>query len=384
MDPSDQTHSRSAVRRGIASTQILLLALALLVGLELARGGFGSAAGTSPAAVVPLAAQTEIDTAGEADSADVAAVAELANPAVVTVQNWQTVSSRSRLGGGSSEPRTVGSGSGFIVDAAGYVVTNHHVVAGAEAITVVFADGTEEDAEVLGSDPFQDVAVLQLDLDAGEEVPGVLEIGESDGVEAGDVVVAIGTALGEYANTVTSGVVNATDRALDTGAGYALANLLEHDAELWSGNSGGPVLNLDGEVIGMNVAAATSGTGRRVSETTGSEIGFAIEIDAVMALVEDLIPDGIAARPFLGIGGEAARGGHLVTDVVAGGAAEDAGIAAGDLIVGLDGDAVGAGSPLLNRLFAFAPGDTVELTVERDGEAFTVAVTLDERPAEAA
>jgi len=384
MDPTDQTPSRSAVRRGIASTQILLLALALLIGLELARGGFGSAADTTSPVAVPLAAQPAIDTDGEADSADVAAVAEQANPAVVTVQNRQVVSSRSRFGGGAGEPRVVGSGSGFIVDAAGYVVTNHHVVAGAEEITIVYADGTEEDAEVLGSDLFQDVAVLQLDLDAGEEVPGVLEIGASDAVEAGDIVVAIGTALGEYANTVTSGVVNATDRALDTGAGYALANLLEHDAELWSGNSGGPVLNLDGEVIGMNVAAATSGTGRRSSDTVGSEIGFAIEIDAVMALVEDLIPDGTPERPFLGIGGEPARGGHLVTEVVAGGPAEDAGIAVGDLIVGLDGDAVGAGTPLLNRLFAFEPGDTVELTVERDGEERTVAVTLDERPAEAA
>ncbi|MDP9369212.1 MAG: S1C family serine protease [Chloroflexota bacterium] len=271
-----------------------------------------------------------------------------------------------------------GVGSGFILDTEGHVVTNNHVVAGADALSVQFLDGTEVDATLVGRDQFQDVAVLQLDLSSTTVVPGVVTLGMSDEIEFGDTVVAIGTALGAYPNTVTTGIVEAVDRELDTGYGYELAHLIQHDAELWPGNSGGPLLNLDGEVIGMNMAGSTtSGQG-----AVGEQIGFAIDIDAVMEIATELIEDGEVARPFLGIESAPARSGHRVADLVAGGPAEEAGIEVADVITAVEGHEVDRNHPLLNLLFEHDPGDTITLTVERDGEQQQVDVILDERPAE--
>lgn len=328
-----------------------------------------------------LAVQAAPALVGSADAGEipdgqaVATLAAQANAAVVTVTNLQEIASPFS---GSNEPQQVGVGSGFILDTEGHVVTNNHVVTGADAVSVQFSDGTEVDATLVGRDQFQDVAVLQLDLSSTTVVPGVVTLGMSDEIEFGDTVVAIGTALGAYPNTVTTGIVEAVDRALDTGRGYELAHLIQHDAELWPGNSGGPLLNLDGEVIGMNVAGSTtSGQG-----TAGEQVGFAIDINAVMEIATELIEDGEVARPFLGIESAPAGSGHRVADLVAGGPAEEAGIEVANVITAVEGHEVDSNHPLLNLLFEHDPGDTITLTVERDAEQQQVDVILDKRPAE--
>lgn len=323
-----------------------------------------------------LTAQVGSDSSAEATTADlVTTIAAEVNPAVVTVKNLQEIPAPF---GGSSEPQAVGIGSGFILDTAGHVVTNSHVIEGAEALSVQFSDGTTVDATLIGRDAFQDVAVLQIDMGDTAEVPGVVTLGESNTVEFGDTVVAIGTALGEYPNTVTTGSVEIVDRALDTGNGYELANLIQHDAELWPGNSGGPLIDLGGEVIGMNVAGSNA-SGR---SATGSQMGFAIDMDAVLDITEQLIANGEVARPFLGIESALAASGQRVTVVVDGGPAAEAGIEVADVITAVDGQKVDTAHPLLNVLFEHDPGETVTLTVERDGEQQTLDVVLDERPVE--
>jgi S1-C subfamily serine protease len=144
----------------------------------------------------------------------------------------------------------VGTGSGFIVDEEGHVVTNAHVVDGAQELMVALADGTEVPATVVGSDALLDVAVLELDLPAGESVPGVATFGDSSALRAGDQVIAVGNALGSFPNTVSEGTVNGTDRAFPNEGG--LTTMIQHDAEIWHGNSGGPLLNLQGDVVGVN------------------------------------------------------------------------------------------------------------------------------------
>ncbi len=323
-----------------------------------------------------LTAQVGSDSSAEATTADlVTTIAAEVNPAVVTVKNLQEIPAPF---GGPNEPQAVGIGSGFILDTAGHVVTNSHVIEGAEALSVQFSDGTTVDATLIGRDAFQDVAVLQIDMGDTAEVPGVVTLGESNTVEFGDTVVAIGTALGEYPNTVTTGSVEIVDRALDTGNGYELANLIQHDAELWPGNSGGPLIDLGGEVIGMNVAGSNA-SGR---SATGSQMGFAIDMDAVLDITEQLIANGEVARPFLGIESALAASGQRVTVVVDGGPAAEAGIEVADVITAVDGQKVDTAHPLLNVLFEHDPGETVTLTVERDGEQQTLDVVLDERPVE--
>ncbi|MDP9357719.1 MAG: S1C family serine protease [Chloroflexota bacterium] len=364
---------------GLVAAVTLVVALVLYAvvfgatGLPASHGGLGTLAIEGGQV---LTAQVGSDSSAEAANADlVTTIAAEVNPAVVTVKNLQEIPAPF---GGSSEPQVVGIGSGFILDTAGHVVTNNHVIEGAEALSVQFSDGTTVDATLIGRDAFQDVAVLQIDMGDTAEVPGVVTLGESDTVEFGDTVVAIGTALGEYPNTVTTGSVEIIDRALDTGNGYELANLIQHDAELWPGNSGGPLINLEGKVIGMNVAGSNaSGRG-----ATGSQMGFAIDMDAVLDITEQLIVNGEVTRPFLGIESALAASGQRVTVVVDGGPAAEAGIEVADVITAVDGQKVETAHPLLNVLFEHDPGETVTLTVERDGEQQTLDVVLDERPVE--
>ena len=206
-------------------------------------------------------------------------------------------------------------------------------------------------------------------------MPGVLALGDSDALRPGDRVVAIGATLGEYANTVTDGTVNATGRDLDTSAGYRLPNLVQHDAELWPDNFGGPLLNLAGEVIEMNVAGATDAP----RGDAGTEIGFAIASGTVAALVAEIVASGAVARPFLGSEGEVEAAGHLVLNVVVDGPAAAAGSRRGDTVGAVDGRAVTGDAPLLNLLFAHDPGDDVAVTLDRDGAERTVRVALGER-----
>jgi 2-alkenal reductase len=307
-------------------------------------------------------------------------VAKQANPAVVTITNLQNPVNP-RTGRSSSALQPVDSGSGFIISTDGYVITNNHVIEGGTSFQVQFMDGTTVDATLVGADPIQDVAVLKLDLKSGQSVPGTLSFGDSSSVEAGQQVVAIGTPYGEYANSVSTGIVNAVNRSLDEGNGLSMPNLIQHDAPIYPGNSGGPLLNLSGEVIGMNVAAATDPT---TGGQTATGIYFAIDSNAVKGIVDTIIKTGKYDRAYIGIQSQPTQDGSgvQIVSVEPGTPAETAGLQTGDVITAVDGNTFTAKDPFANQLlFDHKPGDTVKLTVERDGSEITVSVTLGVRPA---
>jgi S1-C subfamily serine protease len=327
-----------------------------------------------------VSAQVATGQSASTTSSTVADVAEKANPAVVTISSTSEASSTASINGAVVPGGEVTStGSGFIFDNDGHVLTNNHVVEGVTTVKVAFSDGSSADAKVVGRDAFQDVAVLKLDLTSGQKLPGGLKTGDSSSVRAGDDVIAIGTPLGEYSNTVSTGIIGAVNRSLDTGSGYRLPHLLQHDAALYPGNSGGPLLNAQGEVIGMNVAKATDPTMRGGGTTN---IDFAIEIDVVMKVARQLIDDGQVHRPYLGITGESTDNGLTVQEVTTDGPARDAGITAGDEITQIDGAAIDTDHPLLNQLFDHQPGDPVKLTVTHNGDDKEITVKLGERPAD--
>src|SRR5215217_6017208 len=385
---------------------------ALAPALALGAAGFG----ILPGGILPtgVTAQSVIDggsctafgapATAQATEMSVADVAEKANPAVVTILNMQPISQADLSGisgiegipdlpqipgsdqgpsdnGDSADSDTlvpIGSGSGFIVDETGHVITNAHVVAGDEELTAVLSDGSDVPAKVVGSDDLLDVAVLELDLPAGESVPGKVTFGDSSTLRAGDQVVAIGNALGSFPNTVSEGTVNATDRSFPAEGG--LTTWIQHDAEIWHGNSGGPLLNLSGEVIGVNTAGI--GSGMMGTDTGSADMAFAVEGNTVCRAAAELLANGKITWPYLGIQGEATADGQSVAEVVEDGPSAAAGIEPGDVITALDGQEISPKDSLLDLLFGREPGDVVTITVERDGAPQTVQVTLGERPEE--
>jgi S1-C subfamily serine protease len=336
------------------------LGLALVAGLAgIGGAGLGN--------VHTASAQTALTTAE---------VADLVNPAVVTIVNLQQDTSSKRTFG---QLVPAGSGSGFIIDADGHVVTNNHVVEGGDAFAVTFLDGVTVEATLVGADPWQDVAVLELQLAADQELPGIAIMGDSADLQPGDEVLAIGTPFGEYANSVTVGYANALDRVITVADrnGIDLPNLIQHDADIYPGNSGGPLVDMKGEVVGINVAGATEG-----------DIGFAIEIDAARPVIAAILADGEFDRAWLGISGKAAvdpAGGLVqqVLEVTPGTPAAAVGIQPGDVITAIDGQPFTiADSFVASLLFEHLPGDTITLTVERGGQTLDLTVTLGARPIE--
>jgi serine protease Do len=378
---SETSLERPARFRFFERGKLLAAAMALAVTLGL---GAGAVAGGG---LLPSAASAQSEAKSQSD---ISSVATSANPAVVTIitlvemsaingQEFQPSLPGSGQGQGENgELVPLGTGSGFIVDEAGYVVTNNHVVESGSAYEVTYFDGTTATATLVGADPFQDIAVLKIDLDAGETVPGTVDFGDSDLVEAGDPVIAIGNPYGEYANTVTSGIVNAVERGLDSGGGYALPNLIQHDADIYPGNSGGPLLNAEGEVVGINVAKAFNS---QMGALEGSGFNFAIESNAAREIVDEIIADGSFERSYLGIRGQATFDGVQIVSVEAEGPAAAAGLQENDIIVGIEGvDGEDPNEALDVILFEKRPGDIVTLEVLRDGQLITLDVTLGERP----
>ncbi|MCC6705516.1 MAG: trypsin-like peptidase domain-containing protein [Thermomicrobiales bacterium] len=353
----------------------------------------GLAGGTIGTALLPeVSAQgTSTDAiTQQTGSFSVADIVEQVNPAVVTVTNLQTMVNPYTGQSTSDAPVAVGSGSGFIISEDGYLVTNYHVTQGGEAFEVRLLDGTIVPATYVGGDQLQDVAVLKLELEAGQTVPAVAPLGDASQLRAGDEVVAIGSPYGELTNSVTTGIVNATGRDLDTGAGYALPNLIQHDADIYPGNSGGPLLNAEGEVIGINVAKATYTTGMNQTDS----IGFAISIDAARAIIDGVIEDGQYDRAYLGVEaqpvasfqnrGQAAQvAGQQIMTILEGGPAAEAGLQPGDIVTAVNDVTIDQDNRFINLVVLdHDPGDTISLTVMRDGQEMTIEVTLGVRPAE--
>ena len=272
-------------------------------------------------------------------------------------------------------------GSGFVLTKDGYIITNHHVIENATSVKVSTYDGTEYDAQIIGSDSTNDVAVLKVDA---EDLSAVT-IGSSDDLVVGDQVVAIGNPLGELTSTLTVGYVSAKDRDVTTEG--TILNMIQTDAAINSGNSGGPLFNMKGEVVGITTAKYS---GSSSSGASIEGIGFAIPIDDVMPLMDDLINYGYVNSAYLGVmvsnmDEETAAYYNLpigvyVQEVTPGYAAEKAGVQAKDIIVALGDCNVSNTSDLTRLLRNYKAGDKTTLTVYRSGAKVVLDITLDEKP----
>ena len=301
---------------------------------------------------------------------------ENTGPAVVTVVGT-IPGQRTRFG--MTAESTV-SGSGVFISEDGYILTNNHVIEDAQTIMVILADGSEQAATLVGTDIYSDLAVLK----AADEVPAVAVTGNSDALNQGETVIAIGSPLGEFMNTVTVGVISATGRSIDTGYGYQIQDLIQTDAAINSGNSGGPLLNLAGEVIGINTLVVRDSS----SGTVAEGLGFAIPINTARAVAQQIIEKGYFSRPYVGINWQSitpriaavyrlpAEYGVYITQVVENSPASRAGLQPGDIITGIDETALDATHAYINTLFQYSAGDTVTLTVMRGNEQIQVEVTL--------
>lgn len=277
--------------------------------------------------------------------------------------------------------QTASSGSGFIISDDGYVVSNYHVVEGASKLSVLTSDGKEHEAQLVGYDATNDLSVLKIE---GEGFPYV-KLGSSDALSVGDQVMAIGNPLGELTSTLTVGYVSAKDREVNTDGTYL--NMLQTDAAINSGNSGGPLFNCYGEVVGITTAKY-SGTSN--SGATIEGIGFAIPIDDVAGMIQDLMKQGYVSGAYLGVmvrdmdsAVSQAYGlpmGVYVDEVTKGGCAEAAGVQAKDIIIGLAGQEVESMSQLTRVLRDLEPGETTTITVYRSGTQIEMNITLDEKP----
>jgi S1-C subfamily serine protease len=290
-----------------------------------------------------------------------------------------------------------GLGSGFVIDKSGHIVTNFHVIEGADEVEVSFSNGEELSAEIIGRDPSTDIAVLKVD--AGSRALRVLELGNSDQLEVGDEVVAIGNPLG-YERTMTAGIVSALGRVIESPGQFAIDEVIQTDAPINTGNSGGPLLDAAGRVVGVNTQIASVSGGN-------IGIGFAVPINTVRDVTAQLIGKGRVDHAYLGVVVQEidedisntfnldAERGLLVAEVTEGSAAEKAGLRGGtqqevvdgttwtlggDIIVKADGKELRTDDELRDLIEAKDPGDTMQLEIRRGDETRTVNVKLGRRP----
>ncbi len=275
-----------------------------------------------------------------------------------------------------------GAGSGFIISADGYVVTNYHVINGATKITVLPHNGKEMTAKVIGTDASNDIALLKVE---GTDLPYVT-LGSSDALSVGDQVAAIGNALGELNATLTVGYISAKDRIVNTDG--TVINMLQTDAAINSGNSGGPLFDMNGNVVGITTAKYS---GNSTSGATIEGLGFAIPIDDVSGILSDLKEYGYVTGAYLGVyvrdvdtSGQSygLPAGAYVEESIFGYCAQEAGIRTGDIIVNLGGYDVDSVTTLTRVLRRFKAGETISVTVYRSGKQEYLTVTLDEKPVE--
>ncbi len=274
------------------------------------------------------------------------------------------------------------SGSGLIISQDGLILTNNHVIEGTDQVTATLANGQVLAVTVLGSDQFSDLAVLK----AQGKMPAVATLGNSDLLKPGESVIAIGSPLGDFKNTVTAGVISATGRTLDSGNGYFMQNLIQTDAAINQGNSGGPLVNLAGQVVGINTLILRTGSGGNVIEG----LGFAIPSDTVQAVANQIIAKGHISRPFLGISWQPisadiamfynlpVSSGVYVSQVQPNSPAETAGIKEGDIITKINNTSLDDSHPYINTLYNFSPRDKVTLTVARGSQTLQIQVQLGE------
>lgn len=330
-----------------------------------------SAPTAAPAASI-IVSETEIQTA-------ITQAVEKVGPAVVTVIGQ--IPGQQTFFGRTSDSQV--SGSGVIISPDGYIITNNHVVEETSEVGVILADGSRLPARIVSTDIYADLAVLKTDL----LVPAAATIGNSDTLKPGETVIAIGSPLGDFKNSVTVGVISATGRSLDTGNGYSMEDLIQTDAAINQGNSGGPLVNLAGEVIGINTLVVR---GQGVGSAIAEGLGFAIPANTARAVAEQIVQNGYFARPYLGIRWQAitpgiasayrlpVEWGVYITEVIPGSPADQSGLQRGDILTQLGEQAIDSDHSYINVLFSYQPGDEVDVKVYRDRGILDLRVTLGE------
>jgi 2-alkenal reductase len=299
-------------------------------------------------------------------------------PAVVTVVG--TVSFQSEPFGLPSSSEV--SGSGVFISNEGYLLTNYHVVEDANNLYIILSDGSESDVSLVGYDMYADLAVLKSE----GNVPAVAILGNSEALDPGETVIAIGSPLGDFKNSVTTGVVSATGRSIDTGEGYKIEDLIQTDAAINQGNSGGPLVNLAGEVIGLNTLIVRSSR----SGTAAEGLGFAVSANSIVAIASQIIETGRFSRPFIGIRYQTitpnianryrlpVEYGAYITEVVENSPADLAGLRSDDIIVEINDILIDESHSYLNTIFKFEPGEMVTIQFVRNGDFQAAEVMLGE------
>jgi putative serine protease PepD len=373
--PSQRPTAFGPARRGLA----LLLVLTAVVGgsagagIVLLAGGDGSTTTTITQAPTTAAASDSSSASGLDASA---LYANTAAGVVDITSNGVTDSSQSNSPFGAPQQQdTTATGTGCVVDGKGHIVTAAHVVDGASSITVTFQDGTTRKATLLGEDNATDVAVLSVDPSGLTLHP--LALGSSASLDVGDPVAAIGDPFA-YQRSMSTGIVSGLDRTISAPNGFTVAHAIQTDAAVNPGNSGGPVLDASGKVVGIVDQIATNG-----SSDTSSGVGFAVPIDLVKSELSSLEAGKSVSHAYLGVStsdASSTTAGALVQSVTSGGPADAAGLRSGDIVTALGTTTVKGTNDLVATIAAHRPGDRVTATVRRGSKTIKVTVTLGTQP----
>jgi putative serine protease PepD len=360
-------------------TPILVTAAALVAGAGVGAGTYAVAGGGSKTTttVVQQAPATG-SPAAATKSTSVGDVYKQNGPGVVEITVTESSSSSSGSpfpfggGGNNGSQKTQAQGSGFVYDLDGHVITNDHVVSGASSISVTFADGSKYNASVVGTDPSTDLAVVKVDVPSSKLHP--LSLGDSSNLQVGDGVVAIGSPFG-LEETVTSGIVSALDRSISSANSFTIAGAIQTDAAINHGNSGGPLLNLSGQVVGI--------TTQIESESGGNDgVGFAVPSNTIHSVVSQLVTGKTVEHAYLGVyvGDATNSAGAKIARVRSGSPADDAGLKVGDVVTEFGGHTIHSANDLTGAVSAHQPGDKVSVTYQRGGSTKTADLTLANRP----
>lgn len=366
--------SLGGTSRGAGPRVVIVALVASLIGGLLASGATVLALGQTeqdndPPAAVEQQPVSAPEVAVNEERTQVEAVAEAVLPTVVQID----------IDGGGPAGASSGNGSGVIYRSEGYIITNNHVVAGAEDMEIVFADGTREEATLVGRDPLSDIAVVEVDRDDLTAV----DIGDSSSLRVGQLAVAIGSPFG-LEGSVTAGVISALNRPISVGDGVRLPNVIQTDAPINPGNSGGALVGADGRLIGINSAILTAGS------PANAGVGFAVPVSTAVDIADELIESGSVVYPFLGVEGSNVPSaaaerlgvdqGALITSVEPDTPADDAGLQEDDVVVRIGEAEITSMDDLIIAVRQADVGDVVEVVYIRDREERSAEVTLVERP----
>src|SRR5437773_3140335 len=354
-------------------TPYLLAASALLIGAGAGVGGyaaFGGNGGKTTTIVQQAAAQGS--PTANTKPMSVNGVYRTAGPGVVEITVTTSSGSSPFPFGGSGSGQSQAQGSGWVYDSSGHIVTNDHVVQGATKVSVTFADGSKYSAHVVGTDPSTDLAVLKVDAPSSKLHP--LSLGDSSNLQVGDGVVAIGSPFG-LDESVTTGIVSALNRDISSTNNFTISGAIQTDAAINHGNSGGPLLNMSGEVVGINTQIESDSGGNECA-------GFAVPSNTISTVASKLVSGQTVQHAYLGVFVQtpANRSGAAVAQVKSGSPAADAGLKAGDVITSFGGETIQSPDDLTAAVAAKAPGNKVSTTYVRNGTTKTTQVTIGSRP----